>query len=60
MWVPALLDRGLAPRRFGRRCFGLHVFCECFVIAHAIESPILTYLTYPILTYPILNYPILP
>ena len=38
--VLALLDRGLAPRRFGRRGFELHVFCECLANASVIASVI--------------------
>ena len=36
--VLALLDPGLAPRRFGRQCFELHVFCECLANASVIAS----------------------
>ena len=37
LWVRALLDRGLAPRRFWPPAlFGLHVFCECFLSPNAL------------------------
>ena len=36
--VFALLDPGLAPRRFGRRCFELHVLGECLAKASVIAS----------------------